>query len=56
MAKEAGIDISTIQGSGDQGRIVKKDVEAAMANPDKVNARFNAAKDILKQHHKQHAH
>lgn len=33
MAKEAGIDISTIQGSGDQGRIVKKDVEAAMANP-----------------------
>lgn len=33
MAKEAGIDISTIQGSGDQGRIVKKDVEAAIATP-----------------------
>ncbi len=24
-------------------------MEAAMANPDKVNARFNAAKDVLKQ-------
>lgn len=33
MAKEAGIDIHTIQGSGDQGRIVKKDVEAVIANP-----------------------
>lgn len=33
MAKEAGIDINTIQGSGDQGRIVKKDVEAVIANP-----------------------
>jgi len=30
MAKEAGIDISTIQGTGDQGRIVKKDVEALL--------------------------
>ena len=28
MAKEAGIDISKVQGSGDQGRIVKKDIEA----------------------------
>ena len=28
MAKEAGISISTIQGSGDGGRIVKRDVEA----------------------------
>ena len=29
MAKEAGIDLSAIQGSGDNGRIVKKDIEAA---------------------------
>lgn len=28
MAKEAGINISAIQGSGDSGRIVKRDVEA----------------------------
>ncbi len=28
MAKGAGVDISEVQGSGDQGRIVKKDIEA----------------------------
>ena len=28
MAKEAGINIAAVQGSGDQGRIVKKDIEA----------------------------
>ena len=28
MANEAGIDLSTIKGSGDQGRIIKKDIEA----------------------------
>lgn len=33
MAKEAGLDISTIKGSGDQGRVVKKDVEDAMNAP-----------------------
>jgi pyruvate/2-oxoglutarate dehydrogenase complex dihydrolipoamide acyltransferase (E2) component len=27
MASEKGIDISTVQGSGDNGRIVKKDIE-----------------------------
>ncbi len=32
MAKEAGINLSNVKGSGDQGRIVKKDVEAAMAD------------------------
>lgn len=32
IAKESGIDLSSIQGSGDQGRIVKKDVEAAISN------------------------
>jgi pyruvate dehydrogenase E2 component (dihydrolipoamide acetyltransferase) len=31
MAKEAGIEISSIKGSGDHGRIVKRDVEAAIA-------------------------
>ncbi len=30
MAKEAGIDLATLSGSGDQGRIVKKDIEAAL--------------------------
>lgn len=33
MAKEAGIDISAINGSGDNGRIVKRDVEAQMSAP-----------------------
>ena len=33
MANEAGIDISNIQGSGDQGRIIKKDIETAINNP-----------------------
>jgi pyruvate dehydrogenase E2 component (dihydrolipoamide acetyltransferase) len=28
MAKDAGIDLSAVQGSGDQGRIVKRDIEA----------------------------
>ncbi|MBV6425859.1 MAG: Dihydrolipoyllysine-residue acetyltransferase component of pyruvate dehydrogenase complex [Haliscomenobacter sp.] len=30
IAKEAGVDLGRIQGSGDSGRIVKRDVEAAM--------------------------
>ena len=30
MAKEAGIDLGLIQGSGTDGRIIKKDVESAM--------------------------
>ncbi len=30
MAKEAGIDLQALSGTGDQGRIVKKDVEAAI--------------------------
>lgn len=30
MAKEAGIDIAALEGSGDNGRIVKRDVEAAI--------------------------
>lgn len=31
MAKEANIDLSAVQGSGDNGRIVKRDIEAAIA-------------------------
>jgi pyruvate dehydrogenase E2 component (dihydrolipoamide acetyltransferase) len=31
MAKQAGIDLSTLKGSGPSGRIVKADIEAAMA-------------------------
>lgn len=42
MAKEAGLDISAINGSGDGGRIVKRDVEEAMeqaqAAPKKAEA------------------
>lgn len=33
IAKENGIDIAQIAGSGEDGRIVKKDIEAALANP-----------------------
>lgn len=30
MAKESGVDLSKLSGSGDQGRIVKRDIEAAI--------------------------
>ena len=33
MAKDAGIDLSTIQGSGDNGRIIKADIEKAKSAP-----------------------
>lgn len=33
MAKEAGLDIAQISGSGDNGRIIKRDVEAQMSAP-----------------------
>ncbi|MEI6311597.1 MAG: dihydrolipoamide acetyltransferase family protein [Bacteroidota bacterium] len=32
IAKENGIDISSIAGSGEEGRIIKKDIEAALSN------------------------
>lgn len=32
IAKENGIDISTLHGSGEEGRIVRKDIEAALQN------------------------
>ncbi|HNC37274.1 MAG TPA: dihydrolipoamide acetyltransferase family protein [Saprospiraceae bacterium] len=38
MAKEAGIDIRAIQGTGESGRIIKKDVEASLQNPRKTAA------------------
>lgn len=33
IAKNAGVDIAKIQGTGDQGRVIKRDVEAYIANP-----------------------
>jgi pyruvate dehydrogenase E2 component (dihydrolipoamide acetyltransferase) len=33
MAAEAGIDLRTLQGSGPNGRIIKKDIEAALSQP-----------------------
>lgn len=33
MAKDQGIDLSKVQGSGDEGRIVKRDVEALLQQP-----------------------
>lgn len=32
IAKENGIDISTLHGSGEEGRIIRKDIEAALQN------------------------
>lgn len=33
MAEDAGVDLSTVTGSGENGRIVKRDIEAAMTAP-----------------------
>jgi pyruvate dehydrogenase E2 component (dihydrolipoamide acetyltransferase) len=33
MAHEAGVDLGAVQGSGPQGRIVKRDIQAAMSEP-----------------------
>jgi len=33
MASDAGIDLSAISGSGENGRIIKRDIEAAIQNP-----------------------
>lgn len=32
IAREKGVDLSQVQGSGDHGRIIKRDVEAALSN------------------------
>src|SRR5690606_22846985 len=38
LAREAGIDLASIRGSGPHGRIIKRDIEAALAEPGKVIA------------------
>jgi pyruvate dehydrogenase E2 component (dihydrolipoamide acetyltransferase) len=43
MAAEAGVDLRAIEGSGPQGRIVKRDIEAAMAGAQQVAPRAEAA-------------
>ena len=43
MAKEEGLDIAQIQGSGDEGRIVKRDVEQAIANKQAAPVSTNVA-------------
>lgn len=43
MAAEAGVDLRAIEGSGPQGRIVKRDIEAAMAGARQVAPRGEAA-------------
>jgi len=42
LAKEAGIDIQNIKGSGDQGRIVKKDIEAALESAPEEKSKTDA--------------
>ncbi len=43
MAKEAGIDLQSVQGSGEQGRIVKRDIEQALKQPAPQAAAMPAA-------------
>jgi len=43
MAAEAGVDLSAIVGSGPQGRIIKRDIEAAMAGGQEPAARAKVA-------------
>jgi pyruvate dehydrogenase E2 component (dihydrolipoamide acetyltransferase) len=38
MAAENGVDLRSVQGSGPQGRIIKRDIEAAMASGSKPSA------------------
>ncbi len=47
IAKSAGIPIQSLQGSGDNGRIVKKDVEAAMLKGASITADPFAAKPSI---------
>jgi pyruvate dehydrogenase E2 component (dihydrolipoamide acetyltransferase) len=47
IASEKGIDISQLKGSGDEGRIVKKDVEAFSASPQPAASKSNAAAPIV---------
>lgn len=43
MAKQAGLDLAALRGSGPNGRIVKRDIEAAVAAPAAVPAAAPAA-------------
>ncbi len=43
IAKEAGVDISKIAGSGDNGRVIKKDVESFIANGTAASSTSNTA-------------
>ncbi len=43
MAAEAGIDLRSLQGSGPGGRIIKKDIEAAISKPRSAPAAFPRA-------------
>ncbi len=43
MAAEAGLDVGTLQGTGPQGRIIKRDVESAMAHPSPAPAPVRSA-------------
>jgi len=43
MAAEAGLDLRSMQGSGPGGRIVKKDIEAAMSQPKAAPQRYPRA-------------
>ena len=43
MAAQAGIDLASLSGSGPRGRIVKRDIEAALANADAAPAPGPAA-------------
>lgn len=43
LAAEAGVDISSIQGSGEGGRIVKRDVEAFVAKGGQVQTKTSSA-------------
>jgi pyruvate dehydrogenase E2 component (dihydrolipoamide acetyltransferase) len=46
MAAEAGIDLAALQGSGPQGRVVKRDIETALADAQTVAAVAPAAPPV----------
>lgn len=49
MAQENQIDLSQIKGSGEEGRIVKKDIENAIANPPQAKANAVQLPQIVAQ-------
>ncbi len=42
VAKEAGLDLTSLKGSGPHGRVIERDVRAAIADPGKVAAKASA--------------